>query len=54
MAIHAIKWRINQFFEPSDRTKWDQVMDRFLKVCKSLHDFCAYFHEVYIHGVLWP
>jgi len=26
----------------------------FQRYVKSLRDFCAYFHEVYIHGVFWP
>jgi len=48
MAVHAIEWQIIQHLVRQDR---DQVMDHFLK---GLHDFRAYFHEVYIHGMFWP
>jgi len=51
MAVHNIKWQINQSLVRLDRMNWDQVMDHFLKYVKSLCDFCAYFHEVYTQGM---
>jgi len=44
-TVHVIEWRSRLGL---DRTNWGQVMDHFLK---GLCDFCAYFHEVYIHGM---
>jgi len=54
MAVNTIEWQISQHLKQPDRTNWDQVMDHFLKYTKGLHDFHAYFHEVYIHSVFWP
>jgi len=55
MTVLAIEWRISQRLKELDKMTWDQVMDHFLKVCKQfVGDFCACFHEVYIHSVFWP
>jgi len=48
MAVHTTEWWISQRLVRPDR---DQGMDHFLR---DLHDFRAYFHEVYIHGMFWP
>jgi len=51
MPVHTIEWWIGQYLLGLDRSKWDQVVDHFLK---GLRDFHAYFHEVYFHSVFGP
>jgi len=54
MVVLIIELRISQHLKKPDTMTWDQVIDHFLTVCKQLGDFCAWFCEVYIHGVFWP
>jgi len=53
MAVLAIEWRISQRLkEPNTRPSYGPFSKG--TYVNSLHDFCACFREVYIHGVFWP
>jgi len=46
MAVLTTEWQISQHLKEPDSMTRDQ------RYVNSLRDFCACFHEVYIHGVL--